>query len=454
MLRKIYLPREELFPYTNGWFLVHEQRQLHRRYVKLDIDALYEVACAAGDEVPSRITSIEKLEGGFSKALLMKKETGTEVIVKIPFRIAGPTVLTTAPEVGVLDYVRQYTEIPVPRVLSWSAEGSNPVGAQYDMEKAAGVQLYQQWGGVSEYEKLQLIKNLTKLEAHFSAMSFPAYGALYRREDADGRFEYSTLDGDTDCSTLVRLAIGGSVRSLVRPMGLGTMEEKSHLLRLTQILMPYLDSNSALRHSSQPTLWHTHLHMGNIFVSHRHETEITSLIDFQSLSVLPAFLQAQWPVFLKLPSNYARGLAHPKLPADFEDMDKENITLAREELQQAKLAKAYEVSSYLQRKSAHTAMDVPPVFRELFTRCGEVSDMGVIPLRACLIEVFENWSNLEFSGECPFSFTGEDIELHERQFADYQAWHNLQQLVQECLDTDAEGWVDPRFGMCGGEKAE
>lgn len=71
--------------------------------MRFDIDALCDVATAAGDE-PSRITTVEKMEGGFSKALLMKKENRKEVIAKIPCRIAGPTRLTTASEVGVLEY--------------------------------------------------------------------------------------------------------------------------------------------------------------------------------------------------------------------------------------------------------------------------------------------------------------------------------------------------------------
>jgi hypothetical protein len=41
--------------------------------VKFDLDALCDIA-AAVDGSPSPITIIEKLEGGFSKALLMKKE--------------------------------------------------------------------------------------------------------------------------------------------------------------------------------------------------------------------------------------------------------------------------------------------------------------------------------------------------------------------------------------------
>lgn len=44
------------------------------------------------------------MEGGFSKALLMRKENESEVVAKIPCQIAGPAGLTTASEVGVLEY--------------------------------------------------------------------------------------------------------------------------------------------------------------------------------------------------------------------------------------------------------------------------------------------------------------------------------------------------------------
>lgn len=44
------------------------------------------------------------MEGGFSKALLMRKEDGTEVVAKLPFSIAGPPKYLTASEAAVLQY--------------------------------------------------------------------------------------------------------------------------------------------------------------------------------------------------------------------------------------------------------------------------------------------------------------------------------------------------------------
>ncbi|KAJ9196693.1 hypothetical protein DTO164E3_6223 [Paecilomyces variotii] len=477
------ISRDELFAYTNGHFLIDEQRQLDRRYVKFNIDALCDVAAAAGDE-SSRIKTIEKMEGGFSKALLMKKANGKEIIAKIPTRIAGPTCLTTASEVGVLEYVRRNTSIPIPRVLSWSSDCTNPVGAEYIiMEKAAGVPLFRRWANMKEIEKLELIKNLTKFEAQLSAIRFPAYGGLCLRADASVlKFHYYLLDESIDPSssfcigpscdrsflnqdinqgpwtTISDLGISIAKRELSQisnkrpdrsPMFYqGSAKEQVHLLESAISLMRMLDAHPTLIKSGQPTLWHTDLHMGNIYVAPNESSHIVSMIDFQSLSVLPAFLQAQWPIFLKPPHGYIKGLVQPKLPDEFDELDEDSKLLAQREWSQAKLAKAYEVSTYLEDRVAHEAMmNVPRVFRELFIRCGEVSEVGVIPLRACLIEIFQNWSTLGFTGQCPFSFTEEEIDTHEQQFLEYQAWHEVQRLAWECLDTDAEGWVAPEVDI-------
>lgn len=94
---------DELFAYTNGRFLVNEAHACNRRFVRFDVDQLCSVAASVGGPL-SPIQAIEKLEGGFSKALLMRKEDGREIIVKIPFPIAGPPKCTTASEVAVLYY--------------------------------------------------------------------------------------------------------------------------------------------------------------------------------------------------------------------------------------------------------------------------------------------------------------------------------------------------------------
>lgn len=90
-------------------------------------------------------------------------------------------------------------------------------------------------------------------------------------------------------------------------------------------------------------------------------SRITSPIDFQSESVLPAFLQARWPRFLKPPQNYPKGFVQPKPPDNFDELDEDDKTITQQEFPQAKLAKAYEVSTYLKNRPAHNAMNMPRV---------------------------------------------------------------------------------------------
>lgn len=83
--------------------MAREKELCDQRYLKFDLEQLCTVAASVGSsKLPIR--AIEKMEGGFSKALLMSKEDGTEVVAKLPFSIAGPPKYLTASEVAVLKY--------------------------------------------------------------------------------------------------------------------------------------------------------------------------------------------------------------------------------------------------------------------------------------------------------------------------------------------------------------
>ncbi len=100
--------REDLFRYTNGHFLVNEDQQLSRRYVKFNVEELCKlVTSVAGDKV-SRVCNINKMEGGFNKALLITLESGREVIAKTPCPNAGRAAYNTASEAAVLEYGNRF----------------------------------------------------------------------------------------------------------------------------------------------------------------------------------------------------------------------------------------------------------------------------------------------------------------------------------------------------------
>lgn len=209
--------------------------------------------------------------------------------------------------------------------------------------------------------------------------------------------------------------------------------------------MAKLESHPPINENSQPTLWHTDLHMGNIFISETEPSKIVSLIDWQSIAILPLFLQARWPVFLEPPDDYVKGFVHPQLPSDFESMDEDDKELAMYKFKHASRTKAYETSTFLKNRSAHNAMNVPRVIRELFIRCGDVFEEGVEPLRACLIEIYQSWDELKLPGISPLSFTPEDIAAHDVAFEAYEEFHRVRKFAMEYLDTDSEGWIAPEL---------
>lgn len=95
--------------------------------------------------------------------------------------------------------VNSHTIIPVPKILAWSADPSNPVGAEYIiMQKAPGIQLFKVWDDITEVDRLNLIKGLTQLENQFAAIRFPAYGSLYFRHSISKAMERILLDSSVD----------------------------------------------------------------------------------------------------------------------------------------------------------------------------------------------------------------------------------------------------------------
>ena len=80
-----------------------EKQQLLKRRVQFDVQKLCDVVMSVTIG-GAPVCSIEKMEGGFSKALLITTEDGTEVIAKFPCPNAGRAMYSTASEAAVLHY--------------------------------------------------------------------------------------------------------------------------------------------------------------------------------------------------------------------------------------------------------------------------------------------------------------------------------------------------------------
>lgn len=95
--------------------------------------------------------------------------------------------------------VHTHTNVPVPKVLAWSTDSSNPVGSEYIiMEKAPGVPLVKKMDEMTDLEQLSLVKQLTNLEGELTAIRLPAHGSLYLRESMKPGDTYIELHPDVD----------------------------------------------------------------------------------------------------------------------------------------------------------------------------------------------------------------------------------------------------------------
>jgi hypothetical protein len=97
--------------------------------------------------------------------------------------------------------VSRHTRVPVPKVLAWSSDASNPVGVEYIiMEKAIGQQLFTTWSAMTIEDQFSLVEQLTQFEAELASLRFPANGSLYLCESMTDNESWIALDEDVDPS--------------------------------------------------------------------------------------------------------------------------------------------------------------------------------------------------------------------------------------------------------------
>lgn len=76
--------------------------------------------------------------------------------------------------------MRLHTTLPVPKILDWSDNSSNPIGAEYIiMEHVAGVRLHERWSTMTSLQHMLCVKALSMMVKEMAAIAFPGYGSLY-----------------------------------------------------------------------------------------------------------------------------------------------------------------------------------------------------------------------------------------------------------------------------------
>ena len=149
---------------------------------------------------------VKLAEGSFNKVFLLTMDTGEQMIARIPHPNAGPAYYTTASEVATMHYLRTKLQLPVPRVVAYSCDATNPVGSEYIlMERITGVNLSTKWPTLAVEKKITILDCLAQLQSKLLAVEVASYGNLYFITDIGTSlreprmYKEASSDDDTYC---------------------------------------------------------------------------------------------------------------------------------------------------------------------------------------------------------------------------------------------------------------
>lgn len=229
-------------------------------------------------------------------------------------------------------------------------------------------------------------------------------------------------------------------------------QEQSHLDHLENLKKYLLIASDLVppetNGTTQPSIRHPDLQPNNVFVSK--DLEITGLIDWQHCSVLPLFLQAGIPGSLQ---NYgdevSESLMEPRLPHDFDVEDEAEQMKQVLLLRKRQLHYTY-VKETLRLNQAHgeVLLDRSCILRrKLFHHASEPWEGDCLSLKADLVELSNQWSNLllpvtgETHHKCPIEFSEKEVL---ECLSLISATEALDSQFQDCLEVVGvgnEGWV-------------
>ncbi|KAJ9374479.1 hypothetical protein DTO282F9_1375 [Paecilomyces variotii] len=487
----------DLFEYTSGRFLFNEELRRTERRVQFDVDALATAICRSVSRPVSDLASIVKLaEGGFNRVLQATFNDDYAVIARIPYHTTVPKYRAVASEAATLDLLRS-RGVPVPKVLGYSPDHTNPVGTEYLLlEKLDGTPLNDQWFTMNNKTRVKIMRQIVDVEKQFMSISLPASGSLYYRRDL-GESEFAIPLSEQSASD--QIVVGPTAqfewwyreRALLdvdrgpwktflgcfeapakreiefcKRFGKSRLHVERYLRELHQFkemsptvhiqllseylkLAPSLEISSSHRFS-RPVLRHPDFSPNNILVNS--SSDIVGIIDWQHAVALPLCLCAGIPDhFQNWGDPLSETLAKPevKLPQNFHNLS-QNEQEAVQETMRRRLVHFY--------YAALTMTQIPDHFdairnenamlrAKLFNRAGGPWEGDSLSLKYAMIQVYQNWpmylDNVApaESVDCPVEYSEEEIQQCINEHGQEQ--EKLQELIEmrSHIGIDALGWV-------------
>ncbi|RAK79536.1 phosphotransferase family protein [Aspergillus fijiensis CBS 313.89] len=475
---------QDFFRYTSGRWVWDERQQLQERYREFDILEMQKVAMDSSSS-GSCVRMANLGEGSYNKSFKLTMGNGKTVVARVPNPNAGPAFLTTASEVATMDFLRTILGLPVPKVLAWNSavDSTNRVGAEYIiMEYAPGKNLADVWTDMDLECKVRTMEDIVTIQHKFLSLKFSEYsrhGCLFYRKNAPPGSHPAIVEGGNLSHELKqriaeRFSIGPIVNTAFWSQGRGDVDiyrgpwasavgyiQASALREIAWIqkhatprspndpLFVSHSQNDPAEHVSLiqrylsitphlipqeegilgSFLWHPDLRTPNIFVDD--SGHITSIIDWQSASAGPLFLEGRRPHFL----DYNGDLIL-ELPEDFKQLDANAQSAVKGTVTNSILLYLYEkyrternplLSRVFQYPSGKTLTDPIRFVRNTW-------DGDITPLRE------SKWRNpLGHAVECPIDFSPEEIRKH---YEDSEGWNEVQDFWERLIGDHKPGWLD------------
>ncbi|KAE8143966.1 phosphotransferase family protein [Aspergillus pseudotamarii] len=461
---------QDFFNYTSGRWVWDERQQLQERYREFNILEIQNIAMESSSS--GSCVSMSKIgEGSYNKLFKLTMGNGKTVVARIPNPNAGPACLTTASEVATMDFLRTILCLPVPKILAWSSavDSTNRVGAEYIiMEYAPGRNLADVWTDMDLECKVQTMEDIVTIQHNFLSLKFSEYGCLFYREDAPPGSHPAIVEGgnlshEIKHKIAEKYSIGPIVDTAFWSKGRGDMDihrgpwasvvdyiqafalreiawiqkhaiprspndplfvshsqndpaEHISLLQRYLSIAPHLIAQE--ESISRSFLWHPDLRTPNIFVDD--SGHITSVIDWQSTSAGPLFLEGRHPHFL----DYNGDLIL-ELPENLKQLDEKTQNTVKSKVTNSILLYLYEKYTAERNPILSRVFQYPngKTLTDPIRFVGNTWDGDILPLRESLIRIQKKWSSLGCTVECPIDFSPEEIRKH---YEDSEGWNEVQ----------------------------
>ncbi|OAX82056.1 hypothetical protein ACJ72_03598 [Emergomyces africanus] len=465
---------DDPYTYTGGRWLHQDELQRQSRALRFDFPRLCETAIKLCDGA-SKVTKYEKKEGGYNRVFVLTMDTGKRVVARIPTPVAGPQRLTVHSEVATISYLQLKLSLPIPKILAWSDDSSNPVGIEYIIqEHADGVQLLERWPFMDPLQRMRCTKALSLKIVEMASLDFPAYGSIYFADAPIERGLKIPLEdgfcigpycnfpfwncglGEADLYSKPNSNRGPWKNLTDYTFGLidtafsrvpkqansndqlsyrGTINDHINLINSCRETMQVLIRDANLQAGALPTLIHPDYHTRNVFVSQDDPTIVTALIDWQWTSIEPAFMYAEnTPDFASLSEE---NLAEEETGKQSSDNEQEKQHQTSEFI----CHKTYDVVMCLMIPKMRIAKRIDPPLLRLFHYCMTTWRDGAPAIRQELLDVRSHWAEYGFPGECPYVPTKEELCQHAAQYEDFESMHKLKAWLKKTLGTSSDGWM-------------